>query len=415
MSHSRRLRRFDLIVLLFALIAPAGCRWGGAPSRPSLEGVPVIRVKLVSGVSEVPIGAMQPAMFRSARDAQPRRLAFPESSTVNVALAGDQWRVGTVMLPGGELVVQPEVDGTIEIAGRRYHGKFHFVPTSDGKFDVVNHVDVESYLQGVLPRELFKDWEEEAYKAQAIVARTYALFEQRTERKSDRHWDVWADTRSQVYGGIQDETGKANNAVEETRGVVAAYGPAGGERIFKAYFSACCGGVGQNVTDAMGDSYIPPLGDKNVGALCNISPRYNWAPVTVNKNELTRRIRAWGASRNHAVQRVGQVERIDVAYVSRFGRPVKFMVTDSGGQKYLLGSEEMRWAINHDRGQQPMVYSSFFKPVNYPGEIVMSEGRGFGHGVGMCQWCAQSLALQGVAAEDIVRFSYPGSVLVRAY
>jgi stage II sporulation protein D len=413
----RSFRSISLSILLLSLFAPAGCRWGGGPSRASLEGVPVMRVRLITGANEVAVGAMQPAMFRSSGDRQARRLSFPESSTVTVSCAGGQWRVGNVSLPAGELEVVPEVDGTIEIAGRRYHGSYRFVPAGDGggKFDVVNHVDIESYLQGVLPRELFKDWDEQAYRAQAVVARTYALYERQAERSADRHWDVFADTRSQVYGGIKDETGKGNEAVEATRGIVVAYGPAGGERIFKAYFSACCGGIGQNVTDTMGGNYIPPLGDKNVGALCAISPRYSWAPVTVSKPELTRRVRGWGATRNHPVQRLQALDRLDVAYVNRFGRPVKFMIADANGQQYLLGSEETRWAANYDRGEQPQIWSSFFKPVNYPGEVVFSEGRGFGHGVGMCQWCAQSLALQGVPAEDIVRFSYPSAVLVRAY
>lgn len=415
MKHART------ILPLFALFAIAitalpGCRGGGASRKPSTDGVPVVRVRLVANAQQVNLVATQPAVFRSAGESTPRRLELPAGTPVPVTLddAG-RWKVGNVVLAPGELHVQPEIDGTVEVNGTAYHGHYRLVPTGDGRFDLVNHVDIESYLQGVLPRELLRDFDLEAYKAQAVAARTYALWELQTQKSLNRHWDVWADTRSQVYGGIKAESGKANEAVEATRGVVAAWGEAGNEKIFKAYFSACCGGIGQASPDAFGENFIPPLADKNVGALCNISPRYNWPVVTVGKDELTRRMRGWGASRGHAIQRVGRVERVDVSHVNRFGRPVRYLVTDASGQQYVLGGEETRWAINFDRGNQPQVFSSFFKPVNQASEISFAEGRGFGHGVGLCQWCAQAMALQGVPAEEIVRRSYPTAVLVRAY
>ncbi len=74
-----------------------------------------------------------------------------------------------------------------------------------------------------------------------------------------------------------------------------------------------------------------------------------------------------------------------------------------------------RWAINADANGGPTVLSSFFKPVNETETIQFVDGHGWGHGVGLCQWCAQSWASRGVRHEDILRASYPGSVLVRAY
>lgn len=416
MRYVRHVRPIGLLfILALAIAAPIGCRGGGAARPAGAEGVPVVRVRLVAGAQEVKLSASQPAVFKSTGEASPRRLELPAGTPVPVVLEDDRWRVGSVTLALGELHVTPEIEGTVTIDGQPHHGHYRLIPTGDGRFDVVNHVDVESYLQGVVPRELFRDFDLEAYKAQAVAARTYAMWEVQTQRSLNRHWDLHPDTRSQVYGGIKSESGKGNEAVNATRGVVAAWGQPGQEKIFKTYFSACCGGIGQASPDAFGETFIPPLADKNVGALCNISPRYNWPAVTVSKDELTRRVRGWGASRGHAIQRIGRVERIDVSHVNRFGRPVRYLVADASGQQYVLGGEETRWAVNFDRGQQPQVYSSFFKPVNQPSEITFAEGRGFGHGVGLCQWCAQAMALQGVPAEEIVRRSYPTAVLVRAY
>jgi len=401
--------RFNLLLVLF-LALPAGCRG----TRTPITDVPILRVRLLADASRVMMAAQQPVLVTSSGDRQPRRLSFPETPGVPVVLEANQWRIGSVLLSSGELTLQPEVDGAMTVNGAAYHGSFKLVPTPGGRFDVVNHVDVESYLQGVLARELFKDWDEEAFKAQAIVARTYALYEARTQGIG-RHWDVWADVRSQAYGGIAAETGKANQAVEDSRGVVVAFGPPGQEKIFKAYFSACCGGAGQNPTDAFGEAFIPPLAEKHPRDLCSISTKYNWPAVAIPKAELTRRIKSWGASRNHPVQRLGNLDRIDIEYVNTFGRPVRFLLTDTSGQRFTLGSEETRWAINADRGGGPQLLSSYFKPVNRSSDIVFSEGHGHGHGVGMCQWCAQSMALQGIRAEQIVRYSYPQSVLIRAY
>lgn len=404
-----------LIGLLLATFLPAGC----ASSRRAgvrNELTPNIRVRLAANTAQVQVAGTAPAAFVSTGDGVSRKLEFPPgAAAVPVTYSGAGWLIGNVTLPGGEVTVTPFTDGTLSIEGTAYRGTFRLIPTGPASFDVINTLDIDSYLQGVLGAELFKDWDVEAYKAQAIAARTYALYEAKTQG-AGRTWDVWSDVKSQAYKGLRTESEKSIAAVEATRGIVVAYGPKGDEKIFKAYFSACCGGVGQNVTDAFNDTYIPPLSERSVGSLCSISKRFNWEPVTLSKQELTRRIKAWGVGRNHPIQNLQMVDRIEVSYVNRYGRPAKFMVTDVSGQRYTLGSEETRWACNADRkGTDPILFSSFFKPVNQSSEIVFTEGHGFGHGVGLCQWCAQAMALRGVPGEEIVRYSYPQAVLVRAY
>lgn len=396
-------------LLLCLLILPAGCKSRSASS----DGVPLIRVRLVNGVTGVNVGASSPASFSTAVTPA-MTFNFTEGQLVPVAYEGDRWRIGSAVIPGGELMMVGDVDGAIALEGSPYRGHFKFVPTGGGKFDVINHVDSEAYLQGVLARELFPSFHPEAYKAQAIVARTYALYEVKSQG-GDRSWDVWADVKSQVYGGVKAETAKANAAVADTRGIVAGFGPPKREKIFKAYFSACCGGVGQNVYDAFGDPFIPPLTDRKVGDLCAISTKFNWGPVTIEKSELTRRIKIWAAARKNPIERMAMLDRIEIETINRGGRPVRFMLTDVNGQRYSLGSEETRWACNADRGNGPYLWSSFFKPVTQQTSIAFTEAHGSGHGVGMCQWCAESMARRGVPAEEIVRFSYPKSVLVKAY
>lgn len=401
-----------LLVCVVLVCLPAGCRRDlGGPT-----GAPLVRVRLIEKAEQVLVAASEPPLIRTTSDTSPKRVNFPSGGAA-ITLGGDGWRAGNAVLGAGELTIEPAAVGTVRINGQSYRGRFRLVPVSADRFDVVNDVDVDSYLKSVVSKELLRDWEPEAYRAQAIVARTYALYESRMIRLSapGRHWDLFPDVRSQVYGGLEAESAKSREAVDHTSGVVAAFGEPGQERIFKAYFSSCCGGIGQSAYDAFGEPYTPVLGEQDVGSLCNASPRFNWS-VTIPKDELTRRIRAYGARRDRPEKDMGQLARIDIAATNRFGRPVQFIFTDTAGNRYSLGGEETRWAVNADPTPgTPTVNSSFFKPINEPTQVRFSEGHGWGHGVGMCQWCAQARAEKGERHEDIVLRAYPRAKLVRAY
>jgi SpoIID/LytB domain protein len=127
---------------------------------------------------------------------------------------------------------------------------------------------------------------------------------------------------------------------------------------------------------------------------------------------VTQRIRKWGAGRQHPLKDVAEVRAIDVLVTNEHGRPTRFLVTDARGVAYALSGEEMRWSVN---AGGVVLNSSFFRPVDEGDKIRFAEGHGWGHGVGMCQWCAQAMAKNGAPHEVIVLKSFPGSKLVRAY
>jgi len=381
---------------------------------------PVVRVRLLGGQDQVLVKAAQPPLISSSSDPQPRAFNFPPDASVQVVLLSDGgWRVGGVPAGTGEMVIQPGADGSVSVDGKTYHGRFRLVPagsTAPTKFDVVNDVDIDSYLKGVLASEMLPRWMPEAYKAQAIAARTYTLYECATTGVG-KPYDVFDDARSQVYGGIGAETPKSVAAADETAGVVVAYGPPGQERIFRAYFSSCCGGITVSAYDAFNIPHIPPLGNQNVGVLCNASPRFNWGPLVLKKEDLTKRIKAWGVRKDHPIQKITRVESIEVQYVNRFQRPIKYLLTDSGGTRYSLTCEETRSACNFASpdDKAPQLPSSFFKTINETDLIRFVEGHGFGHGVGLCQWCSEIRAERGMRSEEIVLTAYPQAKLVYAY
>jgi stage II sporulation protein D len=420
---------FLILLAITALIAlPLGCRQDAqntsvAPQQQA-AGKPIVRVRILENRDKVSIAASAPLVARAGAD-RSVSLNLPSGTPVEVWLTPGGWRVGSQVLGTGELRLEPSQDGALSVDGAAYRGIYRLVATGPSKFDVVNDVDVDSYLKGVVAKEMLAGWAPEAYKAQAIVARTYALYEQRTASQNS-YWDLYPDVRSQVYGGIAGETAKSRDAVEQTRGVVVAYGPPRQEKIFKAYFSSCCGGITQSAVDAFGfeEQRIEPLFDQNVHGLCAASPRYNWGPVVVSKDELTRRFRIWGARRTttpgdvaSAVRNIGAVTKIEIPSngLNRFGRPVRFIVTDARGVRYSFSGEELRTAVNADAPKDNTVYSSFFKVINEVDRVRFVEGHGWGHGAGMCQWCAQARAQQGMRHEDIVLAAFQRAKLVKAY
>jgi stage II sporulation protein D len=406
-----------IVMSLLLLCWPLGCKQNTTPPAPLLQER-TIRIRVVEGAERLSISAAQPPIYFTKSDPTLRQLDLPRSVSVPVTHDRQNWLIGRTALGGGDLVIRPTAEGSVHIDGRAYRGELRLVPLGNpagARFDVVNDVDIDDYLRGVLAKELYPSWEEETFKAQAIAARTYALY-QKFSQKNPRHWDLHDDTRSQMYGGIAGETAKASRAVDATAGIVLTYGPPGGEKIFKAYFSSCCGGIGQSSHHAFDEPYQEPLSEQFVGALCSSSTKYNWGPVVVTKAELTQRFRRFGRIRNRAEQNMQTVYRIDIQERNRFGRPVRFVVTDTAGAKFTWVGEELRWAVNTDADGATMLYSSFVENIiNEPDSVRFLGGHGHGHGVGMCQWCAEARARAGMRHEDIVLTAYPAAKLKRAY
>lgn len=412
---ARATLRYLILLIFFPLFAwPSGCAQQSGRYAPA-AGTPTVRVLILENQQQVNVSATAMPTIHVGPQGPAQQLQFPAGMSVPISLTPAGWQIGSAQLGIGELLLDQAVDGSVRIDKHAYHGRYRFVPVAGGRFDVINDVDLDGYLQGVLRSELFANWHDEAYKAQAIVARTYALFEARTDGVG-RPFDVYSDQRSQVYGGIDAETPRSREATEATAGIVVAYGSIGREVIFKAYFSSCCGGISQSAADAFGDDNIPPLTDQNRGKCCNDSPKFNWGPIAIPKAELTRRLRAWGVWRKQPFNNIAPVERIEISETSRFGRPTRFIVTDARGYRYSIRAEDLREAINTDAGPTGVkVFSSFFKPVDHGTDILFTEGHGYGHGVGMCQWCAEHQAAQGWNDEAIVLSAFPGAKLVRAY
>ncbi|HEY1686768.1 MAG TPA: SpoIID/LytB domain-containing protein [Tepidisphaeraceae bacterium] len=397
-----------LCLCVSGCVAPVGTSIQPPPLIATPAGVPVVRVRLLANQTHLTISASSAPNYST--DTNPRRhsLDLARQSRYTLTLSPAGWSLGGSPLGLGRLRIYQAGDGTIAINNKRYRGDYELVPVSTASFDVVNQVDVESYLKGVILGEMYPKWPYEAYRAQAVAARTYAIYESRTA-PAGQSWNLYADTRSQVYGGMRDESPLGNQAVDSTRGVVLAYGPRGEERIFCAYFSSCSGGVTQDSSAVFGFD-LPPLRAHVVGNWCSASPQFVWT-VNLSKWNLAERFRRWGQINARPIREISSVNRIDVHTVNAYHRPTSFVITDNHGRHWVLPCEELRHAVNTGG---TVLRSSFVSTYNGSVSITFT-GHGSGHGVGLDQWACAALAKAGYRHESILLWSYPGAVLIRAY
>ncbi len=298
-----------------------------------------------------------------------------------------------------------------------YRGKIKILRLADGKFIALNILPMEDYLAGVLSRELYRSWLPATYRAQAIAARTYALYQIETFGLT-HPWDVTGTQSSQVYGGKQAETRVAWQAVRATRGLVM-YGESHGRTgIFCAYFSACNGGASQSAQAAWGDHAVDTLQGRVFGDLDANCPEFNWPVKTYTLAQITGAIQHWGLI-NHLdyLSELGPLAAVRITRRDTLtGRPMVITVTDINGHVGKLRAEEFRLALLFD--PDPTVHappSSFFDIQSQGQFIRLTHGHGDGHGVGLSQWGAQALARQGSTARYILDVYYPGNTLHRLW
>ncbi len=164
-------------------------------------------------------------------DAMKGYVLVPYKNEIAVKSGGHFYSLGTAAI-----VLRPDTKGYVSTKGKWYHGKL-MVKNVNGKLIVINDVDLENYLKGVVPSEMPASWEYEALKAQAIAARSFALANLGKQAKNG--YDLKDNTEDQAYGGASAETNKTNKAVDETHGLVLTYDM----KIISAYYSASAGGM----------------------------------------------------------------------------------------------------------------------------------------------------------------------------
>ena len=310
---------------------------------------------------------------------------------------------------GGTLSIVP-VKSAVRYEGTTYRGWLNLV-AMDGGFIVVNHVDLEEYLAGVLSRELYPSWAPATYEALAVAARTYAIYQVKTLGRS-RAYDLGSDQGSQVYGGVSGETHRSRQAVAATYGLVLTCQEGGRQQVFKAQYSACCGGL-TNPAEMLRDApRVAPLAGGQACDDCSGCRYYRWGTVRVSKADLADAL----AGMFPAASQWGGISWVQVESATPAGRPIWLIVHGRSGQGLRLRAQELRLAMLHSgHDGLPRLPSMNCRIRDAGAYIEFTDGGGYGHGVGLCQWGAQGKALRGWNYRQILSFYYPSSALLQAY
>lgn len=281
----------------------------------------------------------------------------------------------------------------IQLGDRTYLDELQVIREADATLTVINEIDVEAYLRGVLPNEVPSRWPAEALKAQAVAARTYALFDELKE--FDKDFSLRPTVRSQVYGGETDAVPSTNKAIQETSGEILMYEG----HIFRAYFHASCGGH-TYPADRVWDVQPHPSLTGVACAFCKKADAYFWK-AKYTASELTEQLNAAG----HAV---GVLQELAPVNRDRWGRAEQMRIHHSHGSNLVSGND-FRLAIGSTR------FRSMQVDVDRRAGNFHFSGRGYGHGVGLCQWGARQQAEEGKTYQEILAFYYPGAKVEKIY
>jgi len=334
-----------------------------------------VRVAIVKGAEAITVEGE--GLLAADEKGEPIRLNTPASFRRNTGssfnLNGRALKRLTVSAPA-----------KIRINGKSYRGLFDFYPTDKGLL-VVNELPVEEYLIGLINCEISSLWPVEAVKAQAVIARSYAIYQKDARRTALYHLE--SSVMDQVYEGVDIEDSRAARAVQETAGEVLTYSGA----VIQAFYHSNCGGHTESSQNVWGAD-LPYLQGANC-SYCLTAPAARWETVLPLKrielllNAAGYHVASLGSIRTGASNRSGRLQ--DLA-----------LLTPKGD--IVISAVNFRKSIGYS-----VIKSTNFT-VRKRGDELVFTGLGNGHGVGLCQWGAKQRAGDGFSYHEILSYYYPG-------
>jgi stage II sporulation protein D len=274
----------------------------------------------------------------------------------------------------------------LRINGRDYTPPIEILKSGDTLI-VVNELLLEDYLAGVLRAEAGEKFPKEALRAQAIAARTYAAHQRAIALGKPFH--IIASTAHQQYAGRVASPSPIWDAVRETTGQVLLWE---GE-VFPAFYHTESGGYTEDPRTVFAARNMPALRP----VVCPFSagsPHYYWN-LDIRLADLSEALRRGGVD-------VGAVRRVAVTDRTPSLRASSVLVTGTRSSAQMRGND-FRRMLGYDS------FKSTLFAVAIDGELARFTGRGYGHGVGLCQWGAKGMAERGHSARQILEFYYPGT------
>jgi stage II sporulation protein D len=326
--------------------------------------------------------------------------------TSTVTATGSGFKLGKSEFAVTRLEIVPTQSPAVWVNGHQYRGKLRLFRRSGGGILAVNVLPLGDYLASVVDSEMPLSFGEEARKAQAIAARTYALDVVRSD-EGDAEFDVFASTSSQKYLGVQYRDGSRRLAgeseasrkiVRDTTGMVCTYQG----RLFRTYYSAACGGRTTQGSAVFSDA-VSAL--KSVPCdYCREARLYRWE-ADLPKSEVEAKLKTYFRSEGQTLEKLQSIKLVSGS-PDRGNEVPEFEIRD--GQRALrISAATLRRQISVST-----LYSPFFSITEKSGRLHF-DGRGHGHAVGLCQWGARGQGLEGKTCNQILRYYYSGASIVQ--
>jgi len=411
------------------------------------EIVPMVDIGLLEKIKYVYFKSGSDFLFLNEKDEMLFKGEKLKEYYIEVADNGQKAYMGevdgkSVVIGEGEYYVKKATnESTMSVYNVRYGGGFYWAYSDDttyrGNFKImfkkefltlINQINVEEYLYGVLPSEMPSNWDMEALKTQAVAARTYT-FEHMGRHKKDGY-DLCAQQHCAVYKGIYGENERTNKAVDETRGEIL-YGS--NYKILQTFYSLSCGGHTTDVNDAWGFKLCSSLngvfdGHDNLNGRWDfpLSPFYleEWVRSspdvyckTKGNNEASFR---WIRYMDSEALEFYVNKKYDIGKIKEI-KPVKRAKSGAIAKLFIEGEKGSK-TVNFDAIRQIMgkIRSNVIKweyRKDEKGFIkdVYIYGAGWGHGIGMCQSGTNGMAKEGKKYNEILYHYFPGSYIKKKY
>jgi stage II sporulation protein D len=361
-----------------------------------------MRVLLFDNIRECTIQGQ--SEFAASSDGLQSEIPLTKDSRLQVGVTGN-----FIAIAGNpvcdDIIISPAEGKLLSVNGNLFRGVIRLVVGDDGKsFDVINALPVEAYLAGVVGAEMPSYWESHALKAQAVACRTYSLY-YKQKYGANRNWDVTKTQSTQVYRGVEAETSTIRQAIAETTGkvLVCEYSD-GANRLFPTYYSSVCGGHTDSSSEVLGRDTFGPLTGVPCKYCRSVARKkvFNWAPVEISKDQVTSRL----VKRYPNLAELNGIRKIEIKSKGNLGRitGVRFIGID--GKNNHVRGEDFRIALDPSG---TIIKSAVFKIAATDNGFRFYDGRGYGHGVGLCQCGSEGMARKGISFEKILSHYYPGS------
>jgi stage II sporulation protein D len=350
-----------------------------------------IRVGLSQGASEIVVGSSTPTSLLDGNGRLLGQIPALQGFSATMASGG----VSVAGKKAWQIILKPKENGFIYAGGRWYRGEVDLVRESSG-ISVINRLNIEDYLASVIGKEMYNTWPQEALKAQAVASRSYAVF--KLQRPKSKLFDVLDTTTSQVYVGLEGEANSTQEAVKATAGQVLMYQG----KVIEAVFHSSSGGHTEN-SENVWQNIVPYL--RGVEDFDQSSPSYQWT-LNLTAPQLRQRIPG-----------VGDVLSMMPAKSSSTGRILMLKVQGTKGERLIKGTEVrkalgLKSTLFTAKPEFGLVAgkSGTSRPVGF-----LISGRGYGHGLGMSQWGAYSLATQNKTYKEILMHYFQETTLKSVY